>query len=222
MKKFLKRVYPPLIKLILLTISLMIYFFVKDTQKTKQEISKGRIQYFKGVGWVDWGHAIPTGPQKLVDDLILGKDTIEYYQDMKKSFFGRKLIIRLSNTYCIPSALSAYPKEISCYIFNDVSKAFEHLQKSWPYRPVCGIGIGDTNGDKIALLRALQIDGYDAILGTPESSEYALRHFSQHGDQKDDSSSIDTLLPREMAVKKCNSKIEYIFETNIPSDTTYQ
>jgi hypothetical protein len=223
MKKFLTNLYLFCASITVIIIVLIVYFFANDKSKTKEEIKNNKVQFFKTIGWIDWGHALPDGPQKLIDELASNKsDTVTYFQDMKKIIAGQKVTIRLTSTYYVHPILRNSPG-VACFIFMDVTTDFEGLQGRWPYKPICSICIGDINGDKIALLRALKIPvDYQGVLGTPENTTSALDHFSKYGNEENQHSTLDKFLPQQMKVRKISSKIEYILEQTVnPPKTSY-
>ncbi len=223
MKKLLRFFKKLFIVFVLLVVSFFIFAAVSNYRqnlKIKREIREGRIQYCKKVGWIDWGHAIPTGPLQLVKDVLSKDSVVTYFQQMSTSFLGMKLVVRAVNTYKIPTNLSKVKQEgVIRFIFEDVSNEFETIQSSLALRYVSGNDIGDRNGDKIALLRALgKTWTEDSMLLKPVSPDTALRIFkTNETDIKKNENFFDHLLDKKIApciiVKKVSSKIEYIFET---------
>ncbi len=208
-----------LLLILLFTVSTTLFIFQKN--KLKKEIMKHKIQYFPTVGWIDWGHAIPTGPKKLVDQIFQNNnDTIIYFQDMKKRIGDELVIVRLTNKYYVPNREHMNKKTkggIARFILEDISADFENLQASYPYRPSCGIGIGDRNGDRIALLRALHIS-FNGKLGKSKDAKKAVGYFEKNkGENEKTPKILSKLLPPIVKVKRCgDSKIEHLVIHKVP------
>ena len=202
--------------LVLLCIAVLGYTVILPWQQKRrlvEDIENGRLSYCNStVGWIDWGHANPSGPDRLVKDIVLHQgDSLIYFQDMKKSFCGVRIIVRLSNTYSIPKELGVEKNGVTRFIFEDVSKDFEDLQSSHPFKPMCGMGVGDINGDRVALARSLHLKMPREILRLNQT-EVSLEKFKKGTDLNTISKKLDILLPKAVAVRKCSSRIQYIVE----------
>ena len=188
--------------------------FSLQKAKLRKQIKKGKIQYISKIGWIDWAHAIPTGPKKLVTEISEEPgDTISYYQDMKKKIAGTCMVVRLTNKYYVPKSKRKTSKQragIARYILEDVSTDFEKLQASYPYDPLCGIGVGDRNGDRIALLRALHIR-FNGKLGHSDKKNAAIKRFNKNpNDASKPTRALEKLLPKPILVKKLCSITEHL------------
>lgn len=205
MKKYKK------IIIVFITLSIIIFYIILPIRKhflTREEIETGRLMYYSKIGWVDMGHANPVGPKKMVNELEkhLG-GTLAYSQDMKKSFLGITVTIRMTNRYSIPKQLGKKRNGILRYVFEDVSKDFEMLQNSYPFKPFCGNGIGDINGDRLALIRALDLKT-PSELKKPTPVTEALQ--KRKSDQE--SFLLKQYLPNKIPVYKYDSKFVLIWE----------
>lgn len=132
----------------------------------KEEIASGELQYTCHCGWVNWDHALPKGPQLLIDQLVNSShaaSTITYGQRMKIPFFGLgSMVADLQRTYAINKDLTLEDrKQIAYFIFVQTSNHFEQMQSEllWGFEPVGGNSSfkdGDLMGNRIAFYRALQ------------------------------------------------------------------
>jgi hypothetical protein len=178
--------------------------------KIEREIKEGRIKYYKHIGWIDWGHAIPTGPAKWLDTLSMEEGVVTYCQSMSINVGKIKFSVRVTNKYSIPKDLHDSCKEGAIhYIFNDVSNDFENIQGSFPYFYVCGNGLGDRNGNEIALIRAL---GKHFDPPQPLASDSTIFLFKKGNNENNISTFLSQKVQHCFPVKKIDSRVRWIFE----------
>lgn len=197
------------------TLSLVItYFIVLPTlqdYRAKKDIATGDLQYFAEIGWVDMGHANPDGPTKLVAEIDKHRGgTLTYSQDMKKKLFGLTFVVRRTNRYSIPVDLDNKRAGILRYVLEDVSKDFEKLQGSHPFKALCGKSIGDINGDRLALLRSLKLK-CPTCIDHPVEPEIALKKFENNDNLTATSGYLKKFLPTPVWVYRYDSKVECFF-----------
>lgn len=202
----------------LLAFALLVGYFIflpaRQEEKMLTNIKEGRLNFYPELGWVDMGHANPDGPsEQLVQAIDKHKGgTLTYSQDMKKNIFGFTVVVRITNSYSIPEKLGKQRNGIIRFVFDDVSKDFEALQARHPFRNFCGYALGDINGDRIALLRALKLPRPKRFMD-PVSHERALEvYYEQRRNPIRISTTVEEMLPTPIWVYKYNSTIEYFIE----------
>lgn len=212
MKNFVKRH-----KLFLACIGILLFIYtillpIRQHYRTQQSIISGDLHYYPEIGWVDMGHADPSGPIKMVQAIDKHRGgTLTYYQDMRKSFLGLTIGVRMTNRYSIPKELGRKRDGILRYVFEDVSKDFEALQATHPLKSFCGKGMGDINGDRIALLRSMHMRT-PRCLNNPANKKVALEKLQTGTLPLAVSSDLAKYLPSKVPVHKFDSKISLIFE----------
>ncbi len=190
------------------------YFIVLPTlqdYRTKKDIVHGELRYVPRIGWIDMRHANPSGPTNMVHAIDKHRGgTLTYSQDMKKRFLGLTFVVRMTNRYSIPKKMNKHQQEgILCFVFEDVSKDFEALQASHPFKASCGKAVGDINGDRLALLRSLYLPRPSCI-DRPAAKSIALKKFESGKGLTTASSYLASFLPRKVKVYKYDSKVEYL------------
>lgn len=193
---------------------LLTYFFVLpwlQNKRSKDDIKNGKLVYVSKIGWIDMRHADPSGPTKMVHEIDKHRGgTLTYSQDMKKRFLWFTFVVRMTNRYSIPKEMSAREEEgVLCFVFEDVSKDFEALQASHPFKASAGKAVGDINGDRLALLRSLYLPR-PACINKPEKVSVALKKFQQGKNLTATSSYLASFLPKKVKVYKYDSKVEYL------------
>jgi hypothetical protein len=119
-----------------------------------RNLYKEKTTYLEGIGWVDWGHADPTGARLLLADIAQkrGKNqTISYQQKM---FFGPIVAISKQN-FVVNTIDTSNQTAIAYHIFKTVSFNFETMQGSFPLNIMPNIRASafkkeDLNGNKIS------------------------------------------------------------------------
>ena len=94
-------------------------------------VQNGMLEYSRNCGWIDWGHAIPDGPRKLLDMLLSesGEPSsdgthydIDYSQTMKKVVLEIEATAGVSGKYRIRRGLSKHEKiRVAYAILEDIS-----------------------------------------------------------------------------------------------------
>jgi hypothetical protein len=146
-------------------------------------------------GWVNFGHANPSGVKVFIDDLnsrwAAAPDKpfeVTYGQRMKGNYFGLITVqARLERVYRITNVSSKQELDrIAWGIFREVADAFETMQGSFPNAidassQDSSFRNGDLMGNRIAFYRALRGYTKDQVNAWlhPMSVEDSLRHFQQ-------------------------------------------
>ena len=134
----------------------------------REDIDAGRLIYTLNGGWIDWGHANPSGPKALWTS-IDGEDghgsvrdpagyVLSYRQSMSKSFIS----VGDGGLYWIKYGLGRSNKEsVALGIFKEVTEKFEGMQASFPYNLVTDSGNleEDRPSNVVAFYRAVK--GFD-------------------------------------------------------------
>jgi len=100
---------------------------------------KGLI-YTENLGWIDLGHANPTGAERLWQQMVMprgGDDTwfeVNYDQSMSTNLFGVGITAGVYRRFVVRRGLNEHVLQgVALSIFMGTSHQFESLQDFWPY-----------------------------------------------------------------------------------------
>ncbi len=100
---------------------------------------KGLI-YTENLGWIDLGHANPTGAERLWQQMIMpqGGDgnwfVVNYNQSMSSNVFGMKVTTGVYRKFLVRRGLTRPLLQcVALSIFMGTSHRFESMQDFWPY-----------------------------------------------------------------------------------------
>ena len=143
--------------------------------------------YTNKCGWVDLGHANPSGAARLWLQLLTGNQTTSKpqfdlsYSQMMGNRWAKVGVIR---RYSVNSGLSVDQlKSVALSIFFDVSHSFETLQGNWLFKHFTNSGYSaeDLVSNLIGFYRAVE-PGRDYIrLCDPVSKDIALAIWDRYG-----------------------------------------
>lgn len=96
--------------------------------------------YTDNLGWIDLGHANPSGAERLWQQMIMprgGDDTwfvVNYDQSMSSNLYGMNITTGVYRRFLVRRGLS-YPvlQGVALSIFMGTSHRFESMQDFWPY-----------------------------------------------------------------------------------------
>jgi hypothetical protein len=121
---------------------------------TIRDLYTEKTTYAVGIGWVDWGHANPTGARLLLADIArkTGENQTVSYQ--QKMFFGPTIAISKQN-FGVNTIDTSNQTAVAYYIFKTVSFNFETMQGSFPLNIMPNVRASafkkeDLNGNKIS------------------------------------------------------------------------
>lgn len=104
-----------------------------------RDIRSGLI-YTENLGWLDLGHANPSGAERLWSQMEMHRGgnseyfEVNYYQDMKKNIYGINTTAGIYRRFLVRRGLSDHDlKGVALSIFMSTSRQFEELQDLWPY-----------------------------------------------------------------------------------------
>jgi len=96
--------------------------------------------YTENLGWIDLGHANPTGAERLWQQMVMprgGDDTwfdVNYDQSMSTNVFGIGITTGIYRRFLVRRGLSDRVLQgVALSIFIGTSHQFESLQDFWPY-----------------------------------------------------------------------------------------
>ncbi|PCK07367.1 MAG: hypothetical protein COA42_14600 [Alteromonadaceae bacterium] len=147
--------------------------------------------YTKKCGWIDLGHANPTGANSLWQQILNEKDSggskQGYFRVTYKQMMGRKNLFKIGvlKKYEIKKGLdNNQKKSVALSIFLDVSHAFEGLQSNWLFRKVTNSGYSaeDLVSNLISFYRAVYPHKQFIPLCDPVSESVALDIWDKYGE----------------------------------------
>jgi hypothetical protein len=146
--------------------------------------------YTCACGWIDLGHARPDGARALWSQISNGTNhvssdgtgfKVSYSQFMRKAGVG----VGMSRAYWVRKNLSRAEKEsVALSIFMEVSKGFETLQDSWPFKwgTDSGFSAEDLMSNLVGFYRAVRPTDADYIADCkPVSKKAALAVWDASG-----------------------------------------
>ncbi len=131
------------------------------------DIARGKLSLTRRWGWVNWGHAIPDAPAKLLSDVRAARPdtsgwiTVTLHQGMAGNYGPIRASGGITRTYrAHPPKDEAELTALAWAVFRDTSEAFENMQACLPnaldpaswrsaYRP------GDISGNRLSFFAAL-------------------------------------------------------------------
>ena len=125
----------------LLCISLFIYLVLFSIDffqpRTLDKIKSGRISFTQELGWVNWGHAIPTNAMNGIEELNKLEDVdsmLSIYMQVKSHFFGFDLMGECKRDLSLASIKDSIQLRYHFYsLFRQASSDLETYQGDLPF-----------------------------------------------------------------------------------------
>lgn len=148
-----------------------------------REIRSGLI-YTENLGWIDLGHANPSGAERLWHQMEMpcgGNNQyfeVNYYQDMKKGIYGINAVTGRYRRFLVRRGLNDRDlKGVALSIFMGTSRRFETLQDFWPYVLVTDSGFSaeDLVSNLFGFYQAVDCTDYTPFLDIcPKEKAYRI------------------------------------------------
>lgn len=148
-----------------------------------REIRSGLI-YTENLGWIDLGHANPSGAERLWHQMAMPRGgnnqyfEVNYYQDMKKSIYGINAVTGIYRRFLVRRGLNDRDlKGVALSIFMGTSRQFETLQDFWPYVLVTDSGFSaeDLVSNLFGFYQAVDCTDYTPLLDIcPKEKAYCI------------------------------------------------
>lgn len=162
-----------------------------------RDTPKGLV-YTDNLGWIDLGHANPTGAERLWQQMVMpngGDDTwfeVNYHQSMSTHVFGTGITTGIYRRFLVRRGLSEHVLQgVALSIFMGTSHQFESLQNFWPYIVVTDSGYSaeDLVSNFFGFCQAVNYADYTAYLHIcPKEKAYRIwDHYGPVGEYKNKS-----------------------------------
>jgi hypothetical protein len=172
---------------------------------TIRDLYKAKTTYAIGIGWVDWGHADPSGAKLLLANVAqkIGKNQTVSYQ--QKMFFGPIAAISKQN-FVVNTIDTSNQTAVAYHIFKTVSFNFETMQGSFPLNIMPNIRASafkkeDLNGNKISFYcayKGINLSDFKKSIAHYTFSEALVRYtFDFCGIKIDNTTEKPFLLPKK-------------------------
>ena len=114
-------------------------FWFWQAHAAGSDIARGKLGHTTRWGWINWGHAIPEAPRKLLAEIRLarpdaaGKITVSLGQNMSGNYGPLRATAGLTRTYRADfPPTPAQQTALAWALLRDTSEAFERMQEELP------------------------------------------------------------------------------------------